>query len=190
MEPLPPGWINERYSVDEAVAVVVWARYGGPHPSSGDPPSEHAKTSAERDIRPLVKTEILVETIEATPRPVRYKMAGAGVRDERPQAPERHMVERHVRYVDRADLAALCPGILPDPQPALSPIERRRADRILEIAQALDVDVLHPGYGEKHKIKVECLKDPRLFTEATFEHTWKARETWAKSPADIRPDSP
>ncbi|WP_296700730.1 hypothetical protein [Thiocapsa sp. UBA6158] len=191
MEALPPGWIRERYTTDEAVIIVVWARYGGPHPASGGEPSRQATANATRDVRPLVKIETRTIEVPVSSRTARFRQAGTGDPSRPTRQPTHRTEERivHDRYVERADLAALCPGILPDPHPDLSPIERRRADRILEIAQALDVDVLRPRYGWKKKIKVECLKESRLFTDDTFEHTWKTRETWAKSPADIRPDS-
>lgn len=111
LEPLPPGWIKERYSVDEAAIIVVWARYGGPHPASAEKPSRTAKRSAAADLEPLVKTETRT-TEECSPadlfRPI--PLVGSDDVEWQPAHLERHMVERHVRYLERADLAALCPG--------------------------------------------------------------------------------
>ena len=50
METLPPGWIKEKYDVSEAVAIVVWSRYGGPHPASRDRPNPKILRDATADV--------------------------------------------------------------------------------------------------------------------------------------------
>ena len=137
VDALPPGWIRERYSVDSAVAIVVWARYDGPHPASGDPPSRQAAANATRDVRPLVKIETTNIEVPVSSRTVRFRQAGTGDPSRPTRQPTQGTEERivHDRYVERADLAALCPGIF---SPEKTGTDKRRSRTGTTRSDALD----------------------------------------------------
>lgn len=63
---------------------------------------------------------------------------------------------------------------------ASSEIRRRQIAFIVATAQALGYDPLSIPDGGKQEIKAACLALPKLFTEASFGHAWKAAGAYVR----------
>lgn len=214
MDPLPDAWKKPDYSYKEALRIVAWWRYGGPHPAHDADPSRKVQGYAAADLRPIVQSEEreLHNNHNNHNKKMSdqfYRYCGDGEISDRYEVLSRELIlgksgieikERRspsvtyirVTWVLYDALLALCPGIFTEATTdrPLKSADEKRGKRIQEIAAGLGIDVLSPGYGEKKTIKTACLEYHAEFTAETFEHAWKTRATWAKRLADIRRHSP
>ena len=123
MEPLPIGWRKDRYTWHEALRIVAWRRYGGPHPGTDAKPSREARANATRDLKPVVRSEPIAATPRAQAKQSNWVTNWRNSEFYRPgwELEPRRTSATHIRapvnrsWIDRSDLEALCPGLFHEP---------------------------------------------------------------------------